>query len=151
MGARAVEAVDACSAAGENRIGAADKKTAFDDPDDVPDALLQPRRIGDRTEAAVKNAVAAISDERFARRREAQPGTGAEHFECLTGRFHPEGDNLHWNRCAGPQPVYQLGLVDDDCEPPAGGGYDLLVQQCSAQSLDQIERAAFNLVSTVDF
>ena len=40
--------------------------------------------------------------------------------------------------------------VDDDGEPVARGGDDLLAQQCSAQSFDQIERAAFHLVRPID-
>jgi hypothetical protein len=87
VGACAVEAVDAIRVGNEDRIGAADEKAAFDHPDDAPDALLQSRRIGDRTEAAVENAVAAIRDERLACRRQAQPDAGAEHLESHAGCF----------------------------------------------------------------
>src|SRR6185312_6092083 len=68
MGARAVEALDAGRVGDEDRIGAADEKAALDDANDAPDALFQPRRIGDRSEAAIDNAIAAIRDEGLARR-----------------------------------------------------------------------------------
>ena len=150
MGARAVEAVDTGRVRDEHRIGAADEKTAFDHPDDAPDARLQPRRIGDRTEAAVENAIAAVGDERLACRRQAQPRAGTEPLEGCPGRFQPKGDNLHRKRCVRAQPVHHFGPVHDDHEAPARGGDDLLVQQGSAQPLDQIERAAFHFVRAVD-
>ena len=64
--------------------------------------------------------------------------------------FQPEGDDLDGNRCARAQPIHQLGPVHDDRQAPASGGDDLLAQQRSAQSLNQIERAAFHLVRAVD-
>ena len=48
------------------------------------------------------------------------------------------------------KPVHQLAAVDDDGKPVARGRDDLLAQQRAAQSFDQIERAAFDLVSAVD-
>ena len=64
MGARAVEAMDALAVGDEHRIGAADEKAALDHADDAADAILEPRRVGDRAgEAAVEDAVAAVGDE----------------------------------------------------------------------------------------
>ena len=54
--------------------GPADEQAALDHPDDAADALLQPRRVGDRAEAAVEDAVAAVGDEGLARRRQPQLG-----------------------------------------------------------------------------
>ena len=48
------------------------------------------------------------------------------------------------------KPIDQLAAVDDDGEATARGRNDLLAQQGSAQSLDQIERAALHLVRTID-
>ena len=80
MGARAVEAVDAGCIGHENRIGAADEKSAFHDADDAPDALLQPRRIVDAAKIAIENAVAVVGNKGMARRHTCA-STGAEHFE----------------------------------------------------------------------
>ena len=63
MPARAVEAVDAGGVGHKDRIGAADEKPAFHHTDDSPNAPLQSRRIGDATEIAIKNAVAAVGNE----------------------------------------------------------------------------------------
>ena len=123
---------------------------AFDHAHDPPDARLQPRRIGDRTEAAVEDAVAAVGGEGLACRRQAQPRAGAETLEGRPGRFQPEGHDLDRNRCARTQPIYELLPVRDDREPPARGGDDLLAQQGAAKAFDQIERAAFHLVRPVD-
>ena len=150
MDARALETVDAGCIGDEDRIGAADEKAAFDHPDDPADALLKPRWIGDGAKVAIKNAVAAVGDERLARRRQAQLRAGAQHFEGRTGGFQPESDDLHGNRRRGAEPVHQLGPIGDDCEAPARRGDDLLPQQRSAPSLDQVERAALHLVGAVD-
>ena len=48
------------------------------------------------------------------------------------------------------KPVHELAAVDDDGEAVARGRDDLLAQQRSAQSLDQIERAALDFVGAVD-
>ena len=85
MGARTVEAVHASCVGNEDRIGAADEKSACDHPDNALDALLEPRRIGDRTETAVENAVAAVGDEGITRGRQAHPSAGAEHLKCCPG------------------------------------------------------------------
>jgi hypothetical protein len=69
MSARAVEAVDAGRVGDEDRIGTADEKAAFDNADNPPNTLLKPRRVSDRTKAAVKNAIAAVGGEGLARRR----------------------------------------------------------------------------------
>ena len=57
----------------EYPIGPPDEEATFDHPDDTPDALFQPCRIDNRTEPAIKNAVAAVGDKGFARRRVPQP------------------------------------------------------------------------------
>src|SRR5260370_31611631 len=72
MGARAVEAVDAGGVGDKDRIGAADEKAALDHPHDAPHALLPARRVRDKTEAAVKNSIAAVRD-KTAPLRPAQP------------------------------------------------------------------------------
>ena len=48
------------------------------------------------------------------------------------------------------KPVHQLAAVDDDGKAVARGRNDLLAQQRSAQSFDQIERAALDFVGAVD-
>src|SRR5258708_2863005 len=149
-GARAVKAVDAGRICDEDWAGAADEQATLNDPDDAPDALLQPRRIDDRTEAAMDNVVAAVGDERDARRRQPQPGAGAERLEGCLGWFQPEGDDLDRHRCARTQLIHQLRAVDDDGKAMACVRDDLLAQQCAAQPLDQIESAAFHLVRAVD-
>jgi len=86
MGPCAVEAVDAGPIGHENRIGAADEKSAFHHAYNAPDALLQPRRIVDATKIAIKDKVAVVGDKRIARRR-AEASTGTKHFERLAGCF----------------------------------------------------------------
>src|SRR5262249_61176294 len=61
-----------------------------------------------------------------------------------------EGDTLAGDRCVRSEPVHQLAAVDHDREAMACSRDDLLAQQGSAQSLDQIERAALHFVRTVD-
>src|SRR5262245_20160157 len=126
MGTRAVEAVHAGSVGDEDRIGAADEKSAFDRPDNASDALLELRRIGDRTETTVENAVTAIGDEGLIRARQAQSGAGAEHLELFPGCIQPERDDFHRNRNVRTQPVHQLNPIDDDYEAPARGSNDFL-------------------------
>ena len=151
MGARAVEAMDAGCIGDEDRIGAADEQAAFDHPDDAPDALLQPRRIGDGAEIAVENAVAAVGDKRLAR-----PPTGAAERWRRAPRAlawvasRPKATTSTGTGVVRPQPIDQLGAVDDDGEAAARGRDDLLAQQGAAQPLDQIERAALDLVGAVD-
>ena len=48
------------------------------------------------------------------------------------------------------KPVHELAAVDDDGKPVARRRNDFLAQQRSAQSFDQIERAALHFVRTVD-
>ena len=99
---------------------------------------------------AIENAVAAVGDEQLARRRQARPDLGGEHLEGRPGDFQPEGDDLDRHRGVRAQPIDQLGAVDDDGETPARVGDDLLAQQGAAQSLDQVQGAAFDLVGAVD-
>jgi hypothetical protein len=131
-------------------ICATDEKSTFHDSNHSPDPLFEPRWISDRTEAAVENAVSAVSDEGLTRRPQTQPDSSAEDLESRLSCFQPERDDLYRNRCVRTQSVDQLGAVHDDCEAPARGGDDLLAQQRSAESLDEIERAAFHLVCAVD-
>ena len=147
----AVEAMDAGRVGHEDRIGAADEQPAFHHADDAPDAFLQSRRIGDAAEIAVENAVAAVGDEGRARRRLRAVERWRRALRATRlGRFQSEGDHLHGNRGVRPKPVHQLAAVDDDREAVARRRDDLLAQQRAAQSLDQIERAALDLVRTVD-
>ena len=99
---------------------------------------------------AVENAVAAVGDEGLARRRQARPDLCGEHLEGRPGDFQPEGDDLDRHRRVRAQPIDQLGAIDDDGETPARVGDDLLAQQGAAQSLDQVQGAAFDLVGAVD-
>src|SRR5262249_62346885 len=62
----------------------------------------------------------------------------------------PEGEGLPGNRNPRTQPIHELASIDDNYEAPTRGGNDLLAQQCSAQSFDQIECAAFHFVRAVD-
>src|SRR5262249_13182635 len=48
------------------------------------------------------------------------------------------------------KPVHQLAVVDYDRQAVACSRDDLLAQQGSAQSFDQIERTALHFVRTVD-
>ena len=151
MGMRAVEAMDAAGIGDEDRIGPADEEAAFDHPDDAPDALLQPRRIGDRAEAAIEDAVAAVGDEGLARRASAAAwrlAPSASSRALVTSR--PKVTTSTGTGALRSQPIDQLGAVDDDGKPPAGGGDDLLAQQRAAQPLDQVQRAALDLVGAVD-
>src|SRR5262249_57435535 len=79
MGTRAVEAMHAGKIGDKDWIGAADEKSAFNHPDETLDALFQARRIGDWTETAVENAVAAIGGEGVTRRQQAHPAARAQH------------------------------------------------------------------------
>ena len=119
MGARAVQPVDAGRVGDKDRIGAADEQAAFHHTDDVPDALLQPRRIGDAAEIAIDDAVAAVGDKRLPVGDMTQPGTGAEHLQRRPGCFQPEGDDFDWNRGVRSQPIHQLRPIDDDGEAAA--------------------------------
>ena len=62
----------------------------------------------------------------------------------------PNVDHFHRDRRVRAKPVHQLAAVDDDGEAVARRRDDLLAQQRSTQSLDQIERAALHLVRAVD-
>ncbi len=73
-----------------------------------------------------------------------------EHFQGRSGDFQPESDDLDRHRRVRAQPIDQLGAIDDDGETAAGVGDDLLAQQGAAQSLDQVQGAAFDLVGAVD-
>src|SRR5690349_8728020 len=64
MSARAVESADAGCIGDEDRIGAADEEAAFNNANDAPDALLKARRVSNKTEGAVENAIAAVRGER---------------------------------------------------------------------------------------
>ena len=66
---------------------------------------------------------------------------GAEDFERLAGCLQSEGDHLDGKRCLCTKSVHHLAAVDDDREAMARGRDNLLAQQGSAQSLDQIKRA----------
>ncbi len=133
MGACAVEAMEPLAVRDEHRVGAADEKAALDHPDDASDAVLQPRRVGDGAgEAAVENAIAAVGDEQLTRRRQAWPDICGEHVEGRSGDFQPESNDLDRHRRVCPQPIDQLGAIDDDGEAPACVGDDLLAQQGAA-------------------
>src|SRR5580704_13872684 len=146
MGACAVEAVDAGCIGHKHWIGTADKKPAFHHTDDTSDALLQPRRIVDAAKIAIKNEVAVVGDKGIARRH-AGASTRAEHFERLLGCLQSEGDHFYRKRTLRTKSVHHLAAVDDDREAMARGCDNLLAQQGSPQSLDQIERAALNFIS----
>jgi hypothetical protein len=90
MGARAFEAMHAGGISDEDQIGTADEKAAFDHLDDALNALLEARRISYGTETAVEHAVAAVSNEGIASRRQTQPDAGAESFEGCPVAFNPK-------------------------------------------------------------
>jgi len=92
-------------------ICATDEKSTFHDSNHSPDPLFEPRWISDRTEAAVENAVSAVSDEGLARRPQTQPDSSAEDLESRLSCFQPERDDLYRNRCVRTQSVDQLGAV----------------------------------------
>src|SRR5262245_15605004 len=131
-------------------ICATDEKSAFNDSHHSPDPLFQPRWIDDWTKAAVQNAVTAVSDERLARCELAKPGAGTDRFQSRLSCFEAKRDDLHRNRCASTQPIHQLQTVHDDCEAPARGSDDLLVQQRAAETLDEVKRLAFHFIGAVD-
>src|SRR5262249_36326455 len=118
-------------------------------PDDTLDASLQSCRIVDAAEIAINNEVAAVGDKRHGRRH-ADASAGAEHLERLAGCFQSEGDHLHGKRRVATKSVHHLAAVDDYHEAMARGRDNLLAQQGSAQSLDQIEGPALDFVSTID-
>ena len=150
MGARAVEAMNAGGVGDEHRIGAADEQPALDDADDTPDALVQLRRIGNAPEVAIENVIAVVGNERLACRRHAQYAPSAKHFERLAGRLQAERNDLDRNGGVRTEPIDQLDAVDNDGQAMARRCHDLLAQQRTAQSLNQIERAALDLVGAVD-
>jgi hypothetical protein len=69
MGACAVQTVNSVGISDEHRIGPADEQTTFHHADNVPDALIEPRRIGDAAEVAIDDPISAIGDEWLAARR----------------------------------------------------------------------------------
>src|SRR6516165_9596033 len=75
---------------------------------------------------------------------------GTEHFKRLPGCLQSEGHHFHRDRCVCSKPVYELAAVDNDGKPMASRRNDFFAQQRSAQSLNQIERAALLFVRTVD-
>ena len=138
MGARAVEAVDAVRVGDKDRIGAADEQAAFHHTDDVPDALLQPRRIGDAAEIAIENAVAAVGDKGL--RRSATGAAGRWRRAPPATAWvasSPKATTSTGTGACVPKSIDQLAAVDDDGEAAARGRDDLLAQQRSAQSFDQ--------------
>src|SRR5438093_4840071 len=150
MTPRAVEPMHAGCIGDEDRIGPADEEPAFDHSDNAPDALLQPRWIGNGTEAAVENAISTVGDEGAVCLRQAQPGARAQSLESRLGCFQPECHDLHGNWGARTESIHQLPPVNDNGEAPTGRRDDLLAQQGTAQAFDQIERAPLHLVRTVD-
>ncbi len=79
--ALSLEAMNARCIGRENRIRPTDEEAALDYSDDAPNALLEPRRIGNRAKAAVENPVAAVRHKRLARCRKAQTRVGTKCFE----------------------------------------------------------------------
>ena len=116
MRAGAVESVDTGCVGNKDWISATNEEAAFDDPDDVPNALLQSGRIADAPEVAIENAVATVGDERLACRRHAQPNAGTEHFKRLLGCLQSERHHFHRNCCSRTQPINKFGPINDDCE-----------------------------------
>lgn len=57
---------------------------------------------------------------------------------------------MHEQRRVAAHTVHQLRLVDDDDHPIAGGRPNLFAPQRAAEALDQIERAARDLIGAVD-
>ena len=76
--------------------------------------------------------------------------TDAQRLQPRLGHLQAEGYDLDRHRRLAPQAIDQLGAVDDDGKPPAGGRDDLLAQQGAAQPLDQVQRAALDLIGAVD-
>src|SRR5215472_19344245 len=66
------------------------------------------------------------------------------------GHLQTEGNDLDRDRRYRPQMVHQLDAVDDNGELAAGGSDDLLPQQGAAEALHEVERAALDLIGTVD-
>jgi carbohydrate kinase (thermoresistant glucokinase family) len=75
----------------EDVLGATDEQPAFDHADDAPDAFLEPCWIGDLTEPAVEDAIAAVGNERLPCRCLPQLDAGAARL----GWPFEEGDTLH--------------------------------------------------------
>src|SRR5262249_17168898 len=67
--------------------------------------------------------------------RQAKLRGGTDRFESPLSYFETEGDDFHRNWCTHTQPIHELQSIHDNCEAPARGGNDLLVQQCAAESL----------------
>jgi hypothetical protein len=83
-------------------------------------------------------------------RQHAGASIGAEHVERVPGCFQSEGDHFYRKRTLRTESVHHLAAV----ERLSRGDGSRLRQSSRAtrppESLDQIERAALNLVSTVD-
>ena len=152
MRARAVQTSDAGGVGDEDRIGATDEEAAFDHTDDAPNALLQPRRVGNRIESAIEDAVAAVGDEGLAVGATSRSRTrGAQRLERRPGWLparmrRPRRGPAR--ACPADRPAWSTSTMM--ARRRAGGSDDLLAQQRAAQTLDQIERAALHLVGAVD-
>jgi len=69
MSAWAFEAMDTIHVCDEDWPGPSDEWAAFHDSGNSADPILEPGRIGDRTECAIEKPIAAVSDLRLTRRR----------------------------------------------------------------------------------
>ena len=72
------------------------------------------------------------------------------HLERRPGCFQSESDHFDRHRRVGAELIHQFGRIDDDDELSRSGSDDLFMQQRSAASLDQIERAALHFVGAID-
>src|SRR5207237_2373445 len=141
---------DPGDAGDNNRGGAPDKEPAFDDADDIANTMLQQARVVDADEAAIEDVVAAVGDERMVLGGVAQYRRGTEPHQVGGGGLPAELRDLDRHRGVIAEPLNELFLIDDDDQAVAGRGDDLFAQQGATQPLDQIERAALDLVGAVD-
>src|SRR6516162_6578292 len=147
---RPVETLHSGCAGDKHPMSETNEKAALNHAHHTADALLQVSGIGDGTKAAVQDAIAAVGDEILAGGSTAKTDRGTEALQRHLRCFQAKGDDLNRYRRARAELIHQLGSVHDDHEPAARRSDDLFVQERTAESLDQIERATLHLVRTVD-
>src|SRR5882724_13558257 len=109
----------------------------------------QHRRLPDRAEGAVENQVALIGPEWRAIVLLSHADAGAQGLEEEFLGMPPERDDFHRQRPVSAEGWRQLTFIDNDDLPEAGLRHDLLVEQRTTATLDEIQ-LRIHLVGTID-
>ena len=126
-----------------------EKQTVLDDAGPRVKFGGQLHRLLDRAEDAVEHQVSLIGPERRPIALSSYGDAGAQGLEEAPLSMPPEWDDLHRQRPVSAEGRGQLTLVHDNDLPEAGLGYDLLVEQRTTATLDQIQ-LGIDLVGTID-